>query len=153
MDGAGLKNILQQLFSIVKKYPLEGYKKLRDFAHKRQIKHAPFVMEPSVPFHTLVKLADAEDITTEKKCALDVQLEINILTSKLESQDLSSEFMIQILQLYLHKQMIRIKSRNGNFRVTAFIVMNPSTLFDPVFQNNKKMRKEIGFLIVDLNRK
>ena len=37
-------------------------KNLKDFAIKRQVKHTSTVLEPSIPFHTLVKLVDAEDI-------------------------------------------------------------------------------------------
>ena len=28
-------------------------KKLKDFAHKRQVKHVSTILEPSIPFHTL----------------------------------------------------------------------------------------------------
>ena len=41
-------------------------KKLKNFSHKKQIKHTSTVLEPSIPFHTLVKLVDAEDITNER---------------------------------------------------------------------------------------
>ena len=34
-------------------------KNLKDFANKRQVKHTSTVLEPSIPFHTLVKLVDA----------------------------------------------------------------------------------------------
>ena len=37
-------------------------KNLKDFANKRPVKHTSSVLEPSIPFHTLVKLVDAEDI-------------------------------------------------------------------------------------------
>ena len=36
-------------------------KNLKDFANKRQVKHTSTVLETSIPFHTLVKLVDAED--------------------------------------------------------------------------------------------
>ena len=49
-------------------------------------------MEPSFPFHTLVKLVDAEDLMNEKIRTSDLQLEINNVTSKIESQNLSAEF-------------------------------------------------------------
>ena len=42
-------------------------RKLKDIQEKGQIKHKPTAMKPSIPFHTLVKLADAQDITKEKK--------------------------------------------------------------------------------------
>ena len=42
-------------------------KNLKDFANKRQVKHTSTVLEPSIPFYTLVKLVDAEDIANDKK--------------------------------------------------------------------------------------
>ena len=47
-------------------------------------------MEPSIPFHTLVKLVDSEGIT-KKKFALGLPLGNNNVTSKLESQNFSGE--------------------------------------------------------------
>ena len=44
-------------------------------------------MEPSILFHTLVNLFDAEDVTNEMFRTLDLPLEINTVTSKLESQN------------------------------------------------------------------
>ena len=41
-------------------------KKLYDFAHRRQIKHVSTLLEPSIPFHTLVRLVDSEDNANEK---------------------------------------------------------------------------------------
>ena len=35
-------------------------KNLKDFANKRLVKHTSTISEPSIPFHTLVKLVDAE---------------------------------------------------------------------------------------------
>ena len=55
------------------------------------MKYTSIGMEPFIPFHTLVKLGDAEDITNEKSRTLDLSLEINNATSKLESQNLSAE--------------------------------------------------------------
>ena len=34
-------------------------KKLKDFAHKRQVKHVSTLLEPSIPFHTLVRHVDS----------------------------------------------------------------------------------------------
>ena len=48
-------------------------------------------MEPSVPFHTLVKLVHAEGTTKENIRTFDLRLEIDYLISKLESQKVSSE--------------------------------------------------------------
>ena len=55
-------------------------KNLKDFANKRQVKHTSTVLEPSIPFHTLVKLVDAEDIANDKIRTHDLALEINNIT-------------------------------------------------------------------------
>ena len=52
-------------------------KKLKDFAHKRQVKHVSALLEPSIPFHTLVRHVDSEDIANEKIRTNDLALEIN----------------------------------------------------------------------------
>ena len=41
-------------------------KKLKDFAHKGQVKYVSTLLEPSIPFHTLVRHVDYEDIANEK---------------------------------------------------------------------------------------
>ena len=41
-------------------------KNLKDFAIKRQVKNTSTVLEPSIPFHTLVKLVDAEDNANDR---------------------------------------------------------------------------------------
>ena len=46
-------------------------KNLKGFANKR---HTPTVLKPSIPFHTLVKLVDAEDITNDKIRTHDLAL-------------------------------------------------------------------------------
>ena len=58
----------------------------KDFANKRQVKHTSTVLEPSIPFHTLVKLVDAEDFANDKIRALDLALEINNITKQLNTQ-------------------------------------------------------------------
>ena len=52
-------------------------KKLKDFAHKRQVKHASTLLEPSILFHTIVRHVDSEDIANEKMRTNDLTLEIN----------------------------------------------------------------------------
>ena len=52
-------------------------KKLKDFAHKRQVKHVSTLLEPSIPFHTLVRHVDSEDIANEKIRTNDLALEMN----------------------------------------------------------------------------
>ena len=48
---------------------------LKDFANKRQVKHTTTGLEPFIPFHTLVKLVDADDIANYKSRSRDLPLE------------------------------------------------------------------------------
>ena len=65
-------------------------KKLKDFAHKRQVKHVSTLLEPSIPFHTLVRHDDSEDIANEKFRTNDLALEINKVS--LEDDTSKKEF-------------------------------------------------------------
>ena len=65
-------------------------KKLKDFAHKRQVKHVSTLLEPSIPFHTLVRHVDSEDIANEKIRTNDLALEINKVS--LEDDKSKKEF-------------------------------------------------------------
>ena len=69
----------------------------KDFANKRQVKHTSTVLEPSIPFHTLVKLVDAEDIANDKIRTHDLTLEVNNLTKQLQSQSLNQQQTDQIM--------------------------------------------------------
>ena len=62
----------------------------KDFANERQVKHTSTVLKPSVPFYTLVKLVDAEDIAIEKIRTHDLTLEVNSITNQLQSQNLDT---------------------------------------------------------------
>ena len=72
-------------------------KNLKDFANKRQVKHTSTVLEPSVPFHTLVKLVDAEDIANDKIRTHDLALEINNITKQLNTQTLDHSSQEQLM--------------------------------------------------------
>ena len=72
-------------------------KNLKDFANKRQIKHTSTVLEPSIPFHTLVKLVDAEDIANDKIRTHDLALEINNITKQLNTQTLDHPSQGQLM--------------------------------------------------------
>ena len=63
-------------------------KNLKVFANKRQVKHTSTVLEISIPFHTLVKLVDAEDIANDKIRTHDLALEVNSNTKHLCTQTL-----------------------------------------------------------------
>ena len=62
-------------------------KKLKDFAHKRQVKHVSTLFEPSIPFHTLVRHVDSEDIANEKMRTNDLALEINKISIENDNND------------------------------------------------------------------
>ena len=47
-------------------------------------------MEPSIPFHTLVKIVVAQGIANGKIRTPDLSLESNYVTSKVQSQKLSA---------------------------------------------------------------
>ena len=72
-------------------------KTLKDFANKRQVKHTSTVLEPSIPFHTLVKLVDAEDIANDKIRTHDLALEINNITKRLNTQTLDHPSQEQLM--------------------------------------------------------
>ena len=72
-------------------------KNLKDFANKRQVKHTSTALEPSIPFHTLVKLVDAEDIANDKIRTHDLALEINTLTKQLNTQILEHSSQEQLM--------------------------------------------------------
>ena len=52
-------------------------KKLKDFTHRRQVKHVSTILESSIPFHTLFRHVDFEDIANEIISTNDLALEIN----------------------------------------------------------------------------
>ena len=72
-------------------------KNLKDFANKRQVKHTSTALEPSIPFHTLVKLVDAEDIANDKIRTHDLALEINYITKQLNTQTLDHSSQEQLM--------------------------------------------------------
>ena len=69
----------------------------KDFANKRQVKHTSTVLEPSIPFHTLVKLVDAEDIANDKIRSHDLALEINNIPKQLNTQTLDHSSQEQLM--------------------------------------------------------
>ena len=66
-------------------------KKLKDFAHKRQVKDVTTLLEPSIPFHTLVRHVDSEDIANEKIRTNYLALEINKVSLEDETNTKISE--------------------------------------------------------------
>ena len=62
-----------------------------------KVKHPSTVLEPSIPFHTLVKLVDAEDIANDKIRTHDLALEIINITKQLNTQTLEPSSQEQLL--------------------------------------------------------
>ena len=60
-------------------------------------KHTSTVLEPSIPFHTLVKLVDAEDIANDKIRTHDLALEITNITKQLNTQTLDPSSQEQLM--------------------------------------------------------
>ena len=72
-------------------------KNLKEFANKRQVKHTSTVLEPSIPFHTLVKLVDAEDIANDKIRTHDLALEVDNTKKQLHTQTLEPSSQEQLM--------------------------------------------------------
>ena len=67
-------------------FSLENYQNiLNNFAPKWKFKQTSTVIELSNRLHTLVEVADAEDITNQKYPTLDLSLEFIFVALKMES--------------------------------------------------------------------
>ena len=55
------------------------------------------VLEPSIPFHTLVKLVDAEDIVNDGIRTHDLTLDVNKTTKQLPTQTLDTSHQEQLM--------------------------------------------------------
>ena len=89
LKKAGVMRMHALLTSNVMKFLQKDFpKNLKDFANERQVKHTSTVLEPSIPFNTIVKLVDAEDITNDKIRTHVFALEINNITKQLNTQSL-----------------------------------------------------------------
>ena len=64
---------------------------------QKTIKHTSTVLDPSIPFHTLVKLVVAEDIANDKKRTHDLTLEVNNITKQLQTQTLDPQKSDQVM--------------------------------------------------------
>ena len=60
----------------------------KDFANKRQVENTSTVLEPSILFHILVKLVDAEDIANDKIRTHDLAFECSHITKQMNTQTL-----------------------------------------------------------------
>ena len=57
------------------------------------MKHTSTALEPSIPFHTLVKLVDAEVIANDKIGTHDLTQEISSILNHLQSQNLDTIYV------------------------------------------------------------
>ena len=62
-----------------------------NYAQVESLKLTSTVLEPSIPFHTLVKFVDAEDIANDKIRTNDLTLEVNNITKQLHPRDPNNE--------------------------------------------------------------
>ena len=84
-------------------------------------------METSIPFDSLVKLVDAEDITNEKIRTNDLPLKANIVSSNMQSQNLSSETCDSNLEVMFTQKTIRKKSKPQNQNYCNYSHYNKTT--------------------------
>ena len=125
-------------------------KNLKDFANKRQVKHTSTVLEPSIPFHALEKLVDAEDIATDKISTHDLALEVNNITKQLHTQTLepSSQKQLMFTQPKDTNNKSKPAYKNIVHIVTEKII--PSLL---VSKNNEMMKtNEMHMLDLNLHK-
>ena len=86
-------------------------------------KHTSIVLEPSIPFHTLVKLVDAEDIANGRTRTHDLTLELNNITNQLQSQTIKQ----QPEQLMFTKRKYPNNRTKPAYKKIGPIVMRPIT--------------------------
>ena len=60
------------------------------------MKHTSAVLEPSIPFHTVVKHVDPEDMANNIIRTHDLALEVNNITKHLQTQTLDSSHQKQL---------------------------------------------------------
>ena len=112
-------------------------KNTKDFANKRQLKHTSTVLEHSIPFHTLVKLLDAEDIANDKIRTHDLALEVGNITKQLNTQTLEPSS---------HEQLMFIQSKDPNnkknpaYKNIVHTVTEQITPFLLVSKSNEMMK-------------
>ena len=119
----------------------------KDFANKRQVKHTSTVLEPSIPFHTLVKLVDAEDIANDKIRTHDLALEINNSSKQLNTQTLDPSSQEQFMFTQPKDPNNKNKPAYKNIAHTVIEQINPFLL---VSKNNEMMKTNEKHML-DLN--
>ena len=108
-------------------------KKLKDFAHKRQVKHVSTLLEPSIPFHTLVRHVDSEVIANEKIRTNDLALEINKVSLEEDTNKKEFEYEDQIMVTQTGDPNNKANQRIENI---VPIVIKIIIVFQIVIKNN-----------------
>ena len=111
------------------------------------MKHTSTVLEPSIPFHTLVKLVDAEDIASDKIRTHDLALEVNNLKNQLQTQTLDSSNQEQLLFAQPRDPNNKNKPAYKNIAPTFIEQITPSLLAS----RSNEMMKMKEKLILDQN--
>ena len=117
-------------------------KKLKDFAHKRQVKHVSTLLEPSIPFQTLVRHVDSEDIANEKLRTNDLALEINKLSLEDETNTkvLEHEEHIMVTQSGDPNNKSKPAFKKIVHTVTKTIIVFPIVIKNNVMMNTKDIK-------------
>ena len=110
-------------------------KKLKDFAHKRQVKHVSTLLEPSIPFHTLVRHVDSEDIANEKIRTNDLALEINKVSLEDDTNKREFEHEDHIMVTQSGDPNNKSKTAKKIVPIVTKIIM----VFQTVIKNNVMM--------------
>ena len=116
------------------------HKNLGDFANKRQVKHTSIVLEPSIPFHTLVKIVDAEHIANDKLRTHDPTLEVNSITKQLHHKTLKHN---NLNTLCLHNLETLITNTNLHIKNIVHTVIEQIIPFLLVSRNNEMMKIKV----------
>ena len=124
-------------------------KNLKDFAYKRQVKHTSTVLEPSIPFHTLVKLVDAEDNANEKIRTHDLALEVNNITKQLHTQTLEPSSQKQLMFTQPKDPNNKNKPAYKNF--CSYCHRTKHSISSLLVLKNNEMMKTNEMLMLDQN--
>ena len=114
---------------------------------RKILKDPSTVLEPSIPFHTLVKLVDAEDKAKDKIRTHDLTLEVSSITNQLQSQNLETQ---QSEHLIFTQPRDPNNKHKPDYKKIVHIVIKQITSSLLVARNNELMKtKEMPML--DLN--
>ena len=101
------------------------------------MKHTSAVLEPFIPFHTLVKLVDAEDIAIDKIRTHDLALELINITNQLQTQTLDSSQQVHLM--FTQPRDPKNKNKTAYKNIVP-IAIEQTTLSLLVSKNNEMMK-------------